>query len=180
MGRFAVRAPDGSSLGVMTRSPDIRIADPDDALLAQAHDLLRQHWGDSVVSLGRAVDPYTLPVRVALAGDDFAGCAAYLIEDDELEVVALAATGAVRGAGRALMADMFDVARGVGLRRVKLVTTNDNLRAIGFYQIIGMRIARVGINAIDVARRLKPQIPMTGENGIPIRDEIEFEYLTRS
>ena len=60
------------------------------------------------------------------------------------------------------------------------MTTNDNLCAIGFYQIIGMRIARVGINAIDAARRLKPQIPMTGENGIPIRDEIEFEYLTRS
>jgi GNAT superfamily N-acetyltransferase len=163
----------------MATSPEIEILDPDDALLAQAHDLLRQQWGDSVVSLGRAVDPYVLPVRVARAGGVLAGVATYLIEDDEFEVVALAATGEVRGTGHALMMDLLDMARQAGVRRMRLVTTNDNLRAIGFYQIIGMTIARVGINAVEQARKLKPDIPRTGENGIPIRDEIEFEYLIK-
>lgn len=163
----------------MTTADHIDIRDPDEALLRDAHGLVRQQWGDSVVSLGRKVDPFTLPVRVAVAGDEFAGVAAYLIESDELEVVALAATGAVRGTGRALMLDLFEMARNRGLRRVHLVTTNDNLRAIGFYQVIGMTIARVGINAIAEARKLKPEIPLTGEKGIPIRDEIEFEYLIK-
>lgn len=158
---------------------DIDVVDPDQGQLTAAHGLIRQQWGDSVVSLGRAVDPFDLPARVAVSGDDFAGVAAYLIEDDELEVVALAATGAVRGAGRALMTDMFDVARRAGVRRVRLITTNDNVGAIGFYQVIGMTIARVGINAIEEARKLKPDIPLTGEKGIPIRDEIEFEYLIK-
>jgi GNAT superfamily N-acetyltransferase len=108
-----------------------------------------------------------------------AGVATYLIEDDEFEVVALAATGEVRGTGHALMMDLLDMARQAGVRRMRLVTTNDNLRAIGFYQIIGMTIARVGINAVEQARKLKPDIPRTGENGIPIRDEIEFEYLIK-
>jgi len=161
----------------MTAAQDIEIADPDASQLAEAHSLIRQQWGDSVVSLGRQVDPFALPARVAVSGDDFAGVAAYLIEDDELEVVALAATGVVRGTGRALMTDMFEMARNMGLRRVHLVTTNDNLRAIGFYQVIGMTIARVGINAIAEARKLKPEIPLTGDKGIPIRDEIEFEYF---
>lgn len=163
----------------MTNADHIDIIAPDEALLSDAHDLLHQQWGDSVVSLGRMVDPFTLPVRVAVSGDEFAGVAAYLIEGDELEVVALAATGAVRGTGRALMLDLFEMARNIGVRRVHLVTTNDNLRAIGFYQVIGMTIARVGINAIVEARKLKPEIPLTGEKGIPIRDEIEFEYLIK-
>ena len=62
---------------------------------------------------------------------------------------------------------------------MRLITTNDNVGAIGFYQVIGMTIARVGINAMEEARKLKPDIPLTGEKGIPIRDEIEFEYLIK-
>lgn len=30
-------------------------------------------------------------------------------------------------------------------------------------------------NAVEAARRLKPQIPFIGNDGIPIRDEIELE-----
>ena len=138
---------------------------------------MRQVWGDRVVSLGRLVDPFDIPACVALSDGVFAGVAAYLIEADELEVVALASTGAVSGVGRALMAEMVNVARQADLRRVHLITTNDNLQAIGFYQIIGMTIALVGVNAIAQARKLKPEIPLTGHQGIAIRDEIEFEIL---
>lgn len=161
----------------MTAAHTIDVIDPDATTLAQAHSLIRAQWGDSVVSLGREVDPFDLPVRVAVADGAFVGAVVYLIAEGELEVIALAATGTARGTGRALMMDMFEVARRARVRRVRLVTTNDNLRAIGFYQVIGMTIARVGLNAIEHARKLKPEIPLTGDNGIPIRDEIEFEYL---
>lgn len=161
----------------MGEKPDIDIVVMDDTTREAAHALMRAQWGDRVVSLGRVVDPFDIPARVAMSGGVFAGVAAYLIEADELEVVALASTGAVSGVGRALMDEMVSVARQAGLRRVRLITTNDNLQAIGFYQIIGMTIARVGVNAMEEARKLKPEIPLTGNQGIPIRDEIEFEYL---
>lgn len=161
----------------MGEKADIDVVALDDATRKAAHDLMRQQWGDRVVSLGRLVDPFEVPACVALSDGDFAGVAAYLIDADELEVVALASTGAVSGVGRALMAEMVAVARRAGLRRVHLITTNDNLQAIGFYQIIGMTIARVGVNAMEEARKLKPEIPMVGNKGIPIRDEIEFEIL---
>lgn len=161
----------------MGEKPDIDIVVMDDTTREAAHELMRAQWGDRVVSLGRVVDPFDIPARVAMSGGVFAGVAAYLIEADELEVVALASTGAVSGVGRALMDEMVSVARQAGLRRVRLITTNDNLQAIGFYQIIGMTIARVGVNAMEEARKLKPEIPLTGNQGIPIRDEIEFEYL---
>jgi ribosomal protein S18 acetylase RimI-like enzyme len=56
------------------------------------------------------------------------------------------------------------------------VTTNDNEPAIEFYRRRGMALVAVHENALEQSRRLKPEIPLTGLEGRPIRDEIEFEY----
>jgi ribosomal protein S18 acetylase RimI-like enzyme len=61
-------------------------------------------------------------------------------------------------------------------KRIWLVTTNDNLEALRFYQRRGFVLSALRVGAVDVARRqLKPQISEVGEFGIPIRDEIELE-----
>jgi hypothetical protein len=36
-------------------------------------------------------------------------------------------------------------------------------------------MARIYRNAMDVSRKRKPFIPLTGMDGIPLRHEIEFE-----
>ncbi len=33
------------------------------------------------------------------------------------------------------------------------------------------------VKALDVSRKLKPTIPFVGLDGIPLRDEIEFELV---
>jgi hypothetical protein len=38
-----------------------------------------------------------------------------------------------------------------------------------------MRLVAVHRGGVDEARRLKPSIPLIGEHGIPIHDELEFE-----
>jgi ribosomal protein S18 acetylase RimI-like enzyme len=53
-----------------------------------------------------------------------------------------------------------------------LVTTNDNVDAIRFYQRRGYRIASIDRGAVDRARSIKPSIPLIGFHGIPIRDEL--------
>lgn len=58
-----------------------------------------------------------------------------------------------------------------------MITTNDNINAIRFYQKRGFDMAGFFRNALDVSRRLKPEIPLIGENSIPLRHEIEFEML---
>ena len=61
-------------------------------------------------------------------------------------------------------------------RRVWLVTTNDNLEALRFYQRRGFRLAQLRCGAVDEARRhLKPAIPASGFFGIPVHDEIVLE-----
>ena len=56
-----------------------------------------------------------------------------------------------------------------------MTTTNDNLRAVQFYQRLGFRIVRVNVGAVDEARKIKPQIPEVGQTGIPIHDELVLE-----
>ncbi len=54
------------------------------------------------------------------------------------------------------------------------MTSNDNLRALRFYQRRGFRLKELRPGAVDEARRLKPQIPLGGAEGIPMREEIEL------
>ena len=83
------------------------------------------------------------------------------------------------GVGSALIGAMEDTAIREGCRRLWLITTNDNLHALGFYQSFyqkrGFTLAAVYSNALSMSRELKPGISMTGMNGIPLRDEIELE-----
>ena len=62
-----------------------------------------------------------------------------------------------------------------GCRRIIVVTTNDNINAIRFYQKRGFDMARFYRNALDISRKMKPEIPLIGDHGIPLRHEIEFE-----
>ncbi|GAB6277014.1 MAG: hypothetical protein SAMD01599839_15540 [Rectinema sp.] len=56
-----------------------------------------------------------------------------------------------------------------------LVTTNDNIDALRFYQKRGFELLKIHRNAISKSRKIKPTIPETGNYGISIRDEIELE-----
>jgi ribosomal protein S18 acetylase RimI-like enzyme len=142
--------------------------------------LMTEHWGSrKVVSRGRVWDAAALPGFAAKAADgEPAGLVTYRFEDDECEIVSLESLREGLGIGTALLEAVHAVAQEAGCRRVWLITTNDNIHAIRFYQRRGYRMAALHKGAIDVlSRPLKPCIPEVGMHGIPIRDEIEFEYL---
>jgi ribosomal protein S18 acetylase RimI-like enzyme len=130
-----------------------------------------------VVSRGKLYDVLTLPGFVAERGDERVGLLTYHIEGDQCEVVTLHSIVQDIGAGSALMATAQAMAREAGCKRLWLITTNDNLHALRFYQRRGMHIAAVHVNALEESRRIKPEIPLMGMDGIPLRDEIELEIL---
>jgi ribosomal protein S18 acetylase RimI-like enzyme len=149
------------------------VSDEDRAWLA---DLWRASWGDViVVSRGRIHRLPDLPTLIAWDGDERAGAATYRLAGDAAEVTSLNAVAAGKGVGSALLAAVENAARAAGARRLWLITTNDNVDALRFYQRRGFRLARLRAGAVDEARRLKPTIPAIGEYGIPIHDEIELE-----
>jgi hypothetical protein len=67
------------------------------------------------------------------------------------------------------------VAKSSDCKRLWLVTTNDITHAIRFYQRRGFDWIATHINSAESMRKLKPTIPLIGEEGIPIKHEIEFE-----
>ena len=142
--------------------------------------LLVQSWGATiVVTRGTAHDASHLPALLAVLGKEIVGLATYHVAGGECELISLDSLRHGQGIGSALLAGVANEARRHGCRRVWLITTNDNLTAIRFYQRRRLRLVAVHPGAVDDARRLKPSIPPVGEHGIPIRDELEFELELR-
>ena len=136
---------------------------------------LRELWGEGVVSRGRLLDATVLPGFVAEGDGEPAGLLTYRIDGGDCEVVTINAFPRGAGAGTALMEAVAAAARDAGCRRVWLITTNDNLRALRFYQRRGFRLAALHRDALARSRDLKPSIPEVGLDGIPLRDELELE-----
>ena len=140
--------------------------------------LLREHWGSILqVTRGRLHDVSRLPGYVALQDQEQAGLITYRIEENACEIVTLNSLIEGQGIGAALVQAIREAAVEAGCKRLWLITTNDNLTALRFWQKRGFSLVRVHRNAIEESRRLKPEIPLIGEHGIPIRDEIELETV---
>ncbi|HUV30893.1 MAG TPA: GNAT family N-acetyltransferase [Acidobacteriota bacterium] len=136
-------------------------------------------WGaDFIVTRGRIVYPSEIPGFIAESSDGRkSGLVTYEIFDDQWEIVTLDALTRRSGIGTALTTRVREAAVAAGCKRLWLITTNDNLDAIRFYQRRGFTIAAVHLNALAHSRELKPAIAEIGLYGIPLRDEIEFEML---
>ncbi|MFX1265110.1 MAG: GNAT family N-acetyltransferase [Promethearchaeota archaeon] len=135
-----------------------------------------EHWSSEVVvTRGKVHLVEELAGFVALISGERVGLMTYDIQDDSCEIVTLNSFVEKQGIGSALLSRIEDEAMAAGCRRLWLITTNDNLEALRFYQKRGFSIAAVYSDAIKESRRLKPEIPLTSEDGIPIRDEIELE-----
>lgn len=132
---------------------------------------------DRIVSRGVLHDSGALPGLVAVQENISCGVLLYAIRDAECEVVVLISLMRRTGVAAALLDAVRGVARKAGCQRLWLVTTNDNQPAIDFYSGQGWSLRAVHENAVVEARRLKPEIPHLGHNGVPIRDELEFELL---
>jgi GNAT superfamily N-acetyltransferase len=142
-----------------------------------ARNILEKRWSSStVVSRGKMHQADMLPGFIAYIDDAPQGLVTYRIEDRECEIVTLDALVEGRGIGKALLHAVRKIASSEKCNRIWLITTNDNARAQEFYKKFGFELVAVYKNAIQESRKLKPGIPDIGINGIPIRDEIEFEF----
>jgi GNAT superfamily N-acetyltransferase len=137
-----------------------------------------KHWGDSiVVAHGKVYHPHTLPGFVALLKGNRVGLLTYALEDENCEIVTLDSTKPGIGIGTLLIQAVTQAAQAAGCERLWLITTNDNLHALRFYQKRGFTLVAIHRHAVDAARQLKPRISLLGSDQIPIHDEIELELL---
>lgn len=141
--------------------------------------LVTEWWGDQfIVVHGAFFFPHQLPGFMAVsARSTIEGLATYSIDGRSCEMITLNTTSEKKGIGSALFRAVVHAAQKAECSRMWLITTNDNLNALGFYQKRGMTLVAVHQGAVERSRALKPSIPTIGANGIPIRDEIELELL---
>lgn len=139
-------------------------------------DFFQFHWGspEMVISSGvydcSALDGFTI-----LNGEDeIIGLITYIIKDNECEIISLDSTEEGKGIGSSLVQEVENLAIKSKCKLLKLITSNDNLSALKFYQKRGFTLYQIKRNAVEKARKLKPEIPLIGNDGIPIRDEIEL------
>lgn len=143
--------------------------------------LLTGVWGTTrMVSRGELWDAAELPGFAAWDGERLVGLATYRICGNSCELATLNSQVEGSGVGSALIEAVRAVAAAAGCGRLWLITTNDNTPALRFYQKRGFRLTALYANALERSRRLKPEIPLLGLDGVPLRDEIEMEMDLRT
>jgi GNAT superfamily N-acetyltransferase len=141
-------------------------------------DLLKEWWaGPKIITRGKVHYPDKYPGFIAMLEGKPAGLVTYNIVGKDCEIVTMNSLVEKIGIGSALIDAVKNVAIKKGCKRLWLITTNDNTKALRFYQKYGMTLVAVHRNAIEQSRRLKPEIPLIGDDGIEIRDEIELELI---
>jgi GNAT superfamily N-acetyltransferase len=137
--------------------------------------LTTQLWGAAEVAVHDGVFyPAALPGFIAERGGRIAGLVTFQVRPGVLEIVTINALDLYQGIGTMLIEAVRAEAKRQGCHQITLTTTNDNIGALRFYQRRGFRIAAVRPGAVDRTRRRKPEIPRTGDFGIPLRDEIDL------
>ncbi len=148
--------------------------------LPRLRQFWKENWGDEfVVAHGVIYYPDTLSGFIALEGHQWVGEITYAFSGSDCEIVSLDSLREGQGIGTKLMNTVVEAARAKNCERVFLITTNDNLNALGFYQRRGFELVKINRGALLETRKLKPGVPLIGDHNIPLRDEIELELSLR-
>jgi len=135
-----------------------------------------KEWGsEKIIGRGKIYYPNKLSGFVVVSDKKYLGLITYAVKKSECELVSFNTLKKRKGVGSALIEKTKKAVRRIGCKKLLLITTNDNIDALRFYQRRGFTIKKVYPDAIAVARKIKPEIPLIGNYGIPIRDAIELE-----
>jgi ribosomal protein S18 acetylase RimI-like enzyme len=144
--------------------------------LQRLHPFWVERWGgEEMITRGNIYRPEQLDGFVIEDGKEWLGLLTFYVEDNECEVTSLDSLREGQGVGTELMDAVVEEARKQDRKRLFLVTTNDNMHALRFYQKRGFELVTIYRGSVIESRKVKPSIPLIGFDDIPLRDEIELE-----
>jgi ribosomal protein S18 acetylase RimI-like enzyme len=143
--------------------------------LPHLRDFWIEHWGSDFIVVHKEMIQYD--EVEGFIYDDWSGAITFTVRGEECEITSLDSLKEGKGIGTALINEVLQEAQKKKCHRVFLITTNDNLHALGFYQRRGFELATIHRGAVNESRKVKPTLPLIGDNNIPLRDEIELEML---
>lgn len=135
--------------------------------------LFQQHWGSLEMVTSKGVYPIDqLKGIAAVEEGEIKGFLTYTVESDHIEIISLDSFDEKKGIGTELLRVLENHTKTLRLSIVQLITTNENIHALRFYQKRGYRIINIVRDGVIEARKRKPSIPLIGQNGIPVFDEL--------
>ncbi len=140
--------------------------------------VFQQEWGDVFVVSGEKIYyPKNLEGFILLEKNEKLGLITFHSNNNEIEIVTLNSFQENLGIGTSLVKSVIEEAKMRKKKRIWLITTNDNIEALKFYQKRGFSLVAIHRGAIDASRKIKPSIPRIGKHAIPISDELELELM---
>ena len=134
------------------------------------------NWFSTDISIrGEIIDGTKLDGFLLREENTIIGLVTYTFFDDICEIVSLDSKRENMGIGSVLLKEVEKIAKNNNSPKMRLITTNDNMRALQFYQKRGYCLTKLYPNAMEEVRKVKPNVPALGDNDIPLRDEIELE-----
>ncbi|ARI76014.1 GNAT family N-acetyltransferase [Halobacillus mangrovi] len=135
--------------------------------------LFKQHWGSVEMVTSKGIYHIDhLKGYAAVEEGEIKGFLTYTVESDHVEIISLDSFEEKKGIGTELLRILENHTKMLRLASTQLITTNDNIHSLLFYQKRGYRITDIVRDGVIKARQRKPNIPMIAENGIPICDEL--------
>lgn len=136
------------------------------------------NWHGSIMIIkGERVDITTEDGYCIIDKNSVVAVVTYRLKNNICEITLLHTIKQRCGIGKMLVYEVIKTVRSKGVDTVMVVTTNDNVGAIAFYQKIGFDIVNIYRNSMDYVRKMKPTVPIMGENNIPLKHEIEFAFF---
>ena len=136
------------------------------------------NWYSTDMSIrGKIIDGTKLDGFLLQEGNTIIGLVTYIVVEDICEIVSLDSKRENLGIGSVLLKEVEKFAMDNNCKKMRLITTNDNMKALQFYQKRGYCLTRLYPNAMEEVRKIKPDVPVRGDNDIPLRDEIELEKV---
>jgi len=160
----------------MNNTVTIRFATAEDSRWLEK--FMDEHWGGlPLVIRGKKYYPSTLDGLIAENNKGIAGFLFYELRDKDCEIIVFEIFDKYKGTGTLMLDKLKEIATNKGCHRIYLMTTNDNLDALRFYQRRGFTICGIHVDSVKISRKIKPTIGMVGDHNIPLRDEIDLEFL---
>jgi ribosomal protein S18 acetylase RimI-like enzyme len=134
------------------------------------------NWGgEPLVIRGQKYYPSQLEGILAFQGKEIVAYLIFEIQDRVCEIVVFEVFKKLQGIGTLTLDELKKIVGSKGCNKMHLMTTNDNLDALRFYQRRGFHICGIHVDSVKISRALKPTIGEFGDHGIPVRDEIDLE-----
>lgn len=134
-----------------------------------------QFGSERIALRGKVINAIDTQGFIAEEKGERVGIILYELQKDNIEIIALVSLSPQQGVGTALIKSIIELAKKVNRQSITVITTNDNTQALRFYQKRGFAITGFFPDAVKALRKLKPELPVFGNDRIPIRDEIELQ-----